>query len=51
MKVEDIKINITFTQGYQQRFTEACLKQLDRRQAQQELHNAVPWMEDKKASA
>lgn len=44
MKVEDIKVNITFTPGYQQRFTEACLRQLERRQKNQSLQNAAPWM-------
>jgi len=36
-KTEDIKVKITFTPGYQQRFTEACLRQLERRQQNQEL--------------
>ncbi len=55
MKVEDIKINITFTPGYQQRFTEACLRQLEHRQKHQELQSTAPWKIDKdsvsKASA
>ena len=43
MKAEDIKVKVTFTPGYQQRFTEACLRQLECRQKHQELQNAVPW--------
>ena len=46
-KAEDIKVKITFTPGYQQRFTEACLRQLERRQKHQELQNTAPWKTDK----
>ena len=28
----EIKIEVTFTEGYQTRFTEACIKQIDNRQ-------------------
>lgn len=27
-KEKEIKVDVTFTEGYQKRFTEACLKQL-----------------------
>jgi Flp pilus assembly protein TadB len=46
-KTEDIKVKITFTPGYQQRFTEACLRQLERRQQNQELQSTAPWKTDK----
>lgn len=32
MKAEDIKVRVVFTDGYAQRYTEACLKILERRQ-------------------
>ncbi|MEW4411564.1 hypothetical protein [Clostridium sp. AN503] len=32
IKAQDIKVNVTFTEGYQQRFTEACLRQLRNRE-------------------
>lgn len=32
MKAEDIKVKVNFTEGYQKRFTEACLKQLEKRE-------------------
>ncbi len=38
---------LTGTPGYQQRFTEACLRQLERRQKHQELQNTAPWKTDK----
>lgn len=31
----DVKLKVTFTEGYQQRFTAACLKQLALREAKQ----------------
>lgn len=31
-KPEDIKVKLILTDGYEQRFTEACLKQLRRRE-------------------
>lgn len=30
-KEKEIKVDVTFTEGYQRRFTEACLKQLKNR--------------------
>lgn len=42
MEKEDIKVNVTFTDGYQKRFTEACIRQLERRKNCQELKNAAP---------
>lgn len=32
MKEQDIKVSVTFTDGYQKRYTEACLRQLQRRE-------------------
>lgn len=32
MKIPDIKVVVKFTDGYQQRFTEACIKQLKQRE-------------------
>lgn len=37
MKAEDIKVRVVFTDGYAQRYTEACLKILERRQRQHVL--------------
>ena len=32
MKEKDIKVKVTYTEGYQKRFTEACLEVLKRRE-------------------
>lgn len=32
MKVKDIKVKVTYTEGYQKRFTEACLEVLKKRE-------------------
>ncbi len=42
MEKEGIKVSVTFTDGYQQRYTAACLRQLEKRRKCQELHNAAP---------
>lgn len=31
LKPEDIKVKVEFTPGYETRFTEACLRQLEKR--------------------
>ena len=32
MKEKDIKVKVTYTEGYKKRFTEACLEVLKRRE-------------------
>mgnify|MGYP001042155144 CR=1 FL=1 len=39
MKQKDVKVKVEYTEGYEKRFTEACLKILKRREKQQELLN------------
>ena len=36
LKPEDIKVKVEFTPGYETRFTEACLRQLAKRERQQQ---------------
>ena len=33
---DDIKVTVTFTEGYRERYTAACLKILDRRRRQEQ---------------
>lgn len=40
IKPEDIKVTVTFTEGYQERFTAACLKVLERRERNAALDRA-----------
>lgn len=42
IKPEDIKVNVTFTEGYAQRFTVACLHQLEMRRKKSELQTNAP---------
>lgn len=42
MKPVDIKVNVTFTDGYAQRYTAACLRQLDLRSKKIELQTKAP---------
>lgn len=35
MKERDIKVKVEFTEGYEERFTVACLKQLEKREKSQ----------------
>ena len=37
IKPEDIKVTVTYTEGYRERYTAACLKILERRRKQQEM--------------
>jgi len=39
MKPKDIKLKVTYTEGYQQRFTEACLKQLRLRDERKKIES------------
>lgn len=39
---EDIKVNVTFTEGYAQRFTAACLRQLEIRRNKSNLQVNTP---------
>lgn len=34
---DDIKVTVTLTEGYRERYTAACLKILERRRRQQEM--------------
>ncbi len=36
MKDQEIKVEVTYTDGYEKRFTEACLRQLKKRQERAE---------------
>ena len=36
LKAEDIKVKVEFTPGYEKRFTEACLRQLEKRERQKQ---------------
>lgn len=42
IKPEDIKVNVTFTEGYAQRFTAACIRQLEMRRKKSELQTNTP---------
>lgn len=35
MKKREIKVEVTFTEGYEKRYTEACLKQIANRERKQ----------------
>lgn len=35
MKTKDIKVKVTYTEGYEKRFTKSCLEQLKKREEQQ----------------
>lgn len=39
MKPEDIEVEVIYTEGYQQRFTAACLRQLRLREKRAEQEN------------
>lgn len=39
MKKQEIKVAIEFTEGYEKRYTEACLKQLRKRKKQEASKN------------
>ncbi len=34
---KDIKVSIIFTEGYQKRFTEACLQEIKRREEEKQI--------------
>lgn len=38
---EDIKVMVTYTEGYRERYTAACLKILERRRKQQEMERQM----------
>lgn len=42
-RIEDIKVQVEFTEGYEERFTKACLAKLEqrKRRQQEELHGNV----------
>ena len=48
LKPEDVKVKVEFTPGYETRFTEACLRQLERREGQR---RGLDPPEKKKGSA
>ena len=35
MKTKDIKVKVTYTEGFEKRFTKTCLEQLKKREEQQ----------------
>lgn len=35
-RVEDIKVQVEFTEGYEERFTKACLSKLEQRKRRQQ---------------
>lgn len=39
MKLPDIKVKIEFTEGYEQRFTKACIDILKKRERREEIRN------------
>lgn len=41
IKSEDVKVKVTFTEGYRQRFTAACLKQLELREKRQRREQPI----------
>lgn len=41
MKPEEIKVKVTFTEGYEKRFTEACLNQLRNREKKEASMSSV----------
>ena len=38
---DDIKVTVTFTEGYRERYTAACLKILERRRKKQEMERQM----------
>lgn len=40
-KPQEIKVRVVYTEGYRDRFTEACLKQLKKKQAQSAHLNLI----------
>ena len=49
MKVTDINVVVSFTDGYQQRFTAACLRQLERREKVNNVIKSIRQVADKSA--
>ncbi len=48
---KQIKVRVEFSAGYEKRFTEACLKALERRKAEQQLKGVTTCMQGKEESA
>lgn len=51
MRTMGIRMEVKLTDGYQQRFTEACLKALERRKAERQLKGVTTCMQGKEESA
>lgn len=48
---KEIKVEITFSAGYEERFTEACLKVLEHRKTERQLKGVTTCMQGKEESA
>lgn len=45
MKKKEIKVRVGFSEGYEKRYTEACLKVLEHRKAEKNLKGATKCMQ------